>query len=203
MKLIAQGAEANIIKKDNIIIKKRIKKNYRLPEIDTKLRRFRTKREAKIIEKLNELNIPVPKLLDISEKNSELRMEFLQGKLLKNILNKNNYVRLCLELGDKIGILHKNNIIHGDLTTSNMIYSRNKIYFIDFGLSFFSSKIEDKAVDLHLCRQALQSKHSRIWENCFKKVLQGYEKINPEYEAIIKRLELVELRGRYKKKSFF
>jgi TP53 regulating kinase-like protein len=201
MKLIATGAEAEILQDGNSIVKKRIKKSYRLPEIDIKLRKFRTRREAKLIEDLNRINFPSPKLLELSEKNNEIKMEFLKGKLLKNILNKNNCAKLCKELGEKIGALHKNNIIHGDLTTSNMIYFKNKIYFIDFGLSFYSAKIEDKAVDLHLCKQALQSKHSKIWEKCFKAVMQGYNKVNTDSKLIYDRLNIVEQRGRYKKKS--
>jgi len=201
MKLIATGAEAEILKDNNIILKRRIKKGYRLPEIDIKLRKFRTRREAKLIEDLSRINFPAPKLLELSEKNNEIKMEFLKGKLLKNILNKNNCAKLCKELGEKIGLLHKNNIIHGDLTTSNMIYFKNKIHFIDFGLSFYSAKIEDKAVDLHLCKQALQSKHSKIWEKCFDAVMKGYRKANREWKIVYDRLNIVELRGRYKKKS--
>ncbi|MBU4493256.1 MAG: Kae1-associated serine/threonine protein kinase, partial [Nanoarchaeota archaeon] len=119
---------------------------------------------------------------------------------LRDALNNTNCVKLCKELGKKIAILHNNNIIHGDLTTSNMILN-NEIYFIDFGLSFFSDKTEDKAVDIHLLRQALESKHHEIFKNAFKAVLSGYKIKNPDYNIIIKRLEKVEARGRYKGKS--
>lgn len=127
-------------------------------------------------------------------------MEFLKGKKLRDVLDKKNCIKLCKELGKKIAILHKNNIIHGDLTTSNMILNK-EIYFIDFGLSFFSDKIEDKAVDLHLLRQALESKHNEIFEDSFNAVLLGYKSPNPDYISILKRLEKVEARGRYKGKS--
>jgi Kae1-associated kinase Bud32 len=91
-------------------------------------------------------------------------------------------------------------IIHGDLTTSNMILN-SEVFFIDFGLSFFSEKVEDKAVDLHLLRQALESKHYKVWEECFTAVRQGYEGTANDAELVLKRLEVVESRGRYKRKG--
>ena len=78
-----------------------------------------------------------------------------------------------------------------------MILKDNKVYFIDFGLGFISNKIEDKAVDLHLLKQALQSKHYKIYEKGFNYILEGYRK-SKNFENTIKRLEKVEKRGRYK-----
>ncbi len=200
MEKIGDGAEAVIYLNKNIVIKDRIKKGYRLKQIDEKLRKFRTRRETKVLEKLHAIDFPIPKLILSDDKNMLIKMEFLNGKKLRDALNNTNCVKLCKELGKKIAILHNNSIIHGDLTTSNMIL-KDEIYFIDFGLSFFSEKVEDKAVDLHLLRQALESKHYEIFENAFKAVLSGYKIKNPDYNIIIKRLEKVELRGRYKGKS--
>ena len=90
-------------------------------------------------------------------------------------------------------------IIHGDLTTSNMILEK-EIKFIDFGLSFFSTKDEDKAVDLHLFRQALESRHHTMWEKCFEAALKGYRLGNVDYSSVLTRLEKVESRGRNKLK---
>ena len=109
-------------------------------------------------------------------------------------------VNLVKEIGEKIAVLHNNHIIHGDLTTSNMIFNE-EVYFIDFGLSFFSHKIEDKAVDLHLLKQALESKHYKIWEKAFKTALETYKKNAENSDEILKRLEKVEKRGRYKQKK--
>lgn len=200
MKKIGAGAEAIICLDKDIVIKDRIKKGYRLNQIDEKLRKFRTRREAKVLEKLHSIGFPIPKLILSDDKKMLIKMEFLKGKKLRDALDNTNCVKLCKELGKKIAILHKNSIIHGDLTTSNMILNK-EIYFIDFGLSFFSDKIEDKAVDLHLLKQALESKHHKIFENAFKAVLSGYKIKNPDYDIIIKRLEKVESRGRYKGKS--
>ena len=193
MKKLSQGAEA-IIYLDKHIIKDRIRKKYRLEQIDDKLRRFRTKREAKILTKLEQINFSAPRLINLE--HQKIVMSEIKGKLVKDILEKKDYIRLSKEIGKKIAILHDNDIIHGDLTTSNMIFNK-EIYLIDFGLSFFSAKIEDKAVDLHLLRQALESKHYKIWEKCFKAALQGYK----ADKEILKRLEIVEGRGRYKGKA--
>lgn len=193
-KLIAQGAEAKLFLDENKLIKDRIKKSYRLKEIDEKIRKFRTKREAKILQKLDF----VPKILDV--KKEIIEMEFIKGDLVKDILDDfKDKEKLCKEVGEKIAKLHNLDIIHGDLTTSNMIFNK-KVYFIDFGLSFISGKIEDKAVDLHLLKQALESKHHEHFEECFKFVLEGYKKVK-DYNVILKRLEKVGSRGRYKRKS--
>ncbi len=191
-----KGAEAIILRKEGKIIKDRIKKSYRIKEIDEKLRKFRTRRELKILDTLTKIGFPAPRPIRMDDKKMTIEMDFVKGSKLRDVLEKKDYEGLCREMGEKIAVLHNNGIIHSDLTTSNMILE-DEIYFIDFGLSFFSDKIEDKAVDLHLLRQALESKHYRIWERCFKSVLQGYKKAN-HYEQILKRLEVVEKRGRYK-----
>jgi len=200
MKKIGAGAEALIYIDKKEVVKERIQKSYRLKQIDEKLRKFRTRREAKVLEKLHSIGFPIPKLILSDDKKMLIKMEFLKGKKLRDILNKKNCEKLCREIGEEVATLHKKGIIHGDLTTSNMIL-KDKIYFIDFGLSFFSDKIEDKAVDIHLLRQALESKHHEIFKKSFKAMLAGYKIKNPDYNTIIKRLEKVEARGRYKGKS--
>ncbi len=197
-KIIAQGAEAIIIQKNNQILKRRIKKSYRLPELDEKIRKQRTKKEAKILEKASKL-IPVPKLLKLNEKTKEISIEYIKGKKLSDYLDSLDYQKICRQIGEQIAILHDANIIHGDLTTSNMIMQEktNKLFFIDFGLGFISSRIEDKAVDLHLIKEALEAKHFKIAEKCFKIILDGY-KISKQNDEVIQRLEKVEKRGRYK-----
>lgn len=198
MKKIAQGAEATIFLHGKKVVKERFKKSYRIPEIDDKLRLGRTRREAKLIEKLNLLKIPAPKLVSCDE--DKIIMEYIDGKRLRDVLEKQNYVKICKLVGEQVAVLHNNGIIHGDLTTSNMILRKGKIVFIDFGLSFYSEKVEDKAVDIHLLRQALESKHYKVWEKCFKAFLEGYSKANG-YKDIMERFEAVEERGRYKHKG--
>jgi TP53 regulating kinase-like protein len=184
---IALGAEAEIILESGSVIKDRIQKSYRIPEIDLKLRRERTRREAKM---LKALPVPSPRLIESGE--FSLTMEELKGKKLALVLENLDYTRICREVGEGIRRLHDKGIIHGDLTTSNMIFS-DKVYFIDFGLSFQSHSLEDKAVDLHLLSQALESKHHSICKECFEQVLESYGDKN-----VIGRLKMVEARGRNK-----
>ena len=197
-KIIAKGAEAQIILEKNILIKRRLKKSYRLPQLDEKIRKQRTARESRILEKASKL-IPIPKIINVNEETKEISMEFIDGKKLSEELNSLDYAKISNEIGKQIAILHNNDIIHGDLTTSNMILQEktNKLYFIDFGLGYISHKIEDKAVDLHLIKEALEAKHFSISKSCFNEILKGY-KVSKDHAKVIERLRKVESRGRYK-----
>ena len=115
----------------------------------------------------------------------------------KNGKLKYKYEKFSKLIGEQVAKLHSNGIIHADLTTSNMLYA-DKLYFIDFGLSFFSDKIEDKAVDLHLLKQALESKHFGVFDEAFKIILNTYKEKATDAEAVLERFEVVEKRGRYK-----
>ncbi|HKL23840.1 MAG TPA: KEOPS complex kinase/ATPase Bud32 [Candidatus Nanoarchaeia archaeon] len=211
-KLIQQGAEAKIYlnQEESLIIKKRISKEYRHEELDKKLRKRRTKSETKIMIQASEIiNVPCP-LDKPGEIFSELRIPYIKGEKLSDFLNNFDFKKqknICFEIGKSVALLHKKGIIHGDLTTSNMIADSSsinkhclRIYFIDFGLGFYSDKIEDKAVDLHLLKQALEAKHFQKWEKLYLEVqkgyISGYEK--EPAEQVFKRIERVEKRGRYK-----
>jgi TP53 regulating kinase and related kinases len=201
MEKIAQGAEAILFKDRGTIIKERISKKYRLPQLDDSLRKFRTRREAKILTKLDELNFPAPHLQDFSDKRMSIIMDFIPGNKLKDVLDEvNGYQELATSIGKNVGLLHKNNIIHGDLTTSNMILEENKLSFIDFGLSSFSDKVEDKAVDLFLLDRALGSTHYDKYPAIFDFVLNGYKESCPEAKEVLSRFESVKKRGRNKKR---
>ena len=193
---IQQGAEAIIYLKNNEIIKDRIKKSYRISILDEKLRKSRTKSEAKIINKLQNI-IPVPKIIKSDEKQ-EIVMEYINGEKLSENLEQLEYKQICKQIANNITKIHNQNIIHGDLTTSNMILKDNKIYFIDFGLAFHSQKIEDKAVDLHLLQQALEAKHFTIWQECWNIILNNYKA--EKHKEILERIKVIESRGRYKEK---
>jgi Kae1-associated kinase Bud32 len=198
--IIASGAEALIIKRGEGISKRRVKKRYRIDEIDNKLRIRRTRAEGKIMEKAGKI-IFCPKVINVDDKKHEIEMEFLEGKKLSDYLDSfkiNGAEKICIDIGISVAKLHDNNIIHGDLTTSNIILKEKKVYFIDFGLAFQSNKIEDRAVDIHLFKQALESKHFRNFYNYFKNFIIGYSKENKDSEKVLKQLEKVEKRGRYK-----
>ncbi|MBU2590321.1 MAG: Kae1-associated serine/threonine protein kinase [Nanoarchaeota archaeon] len=202
MKKIAQGAEAIIWLKDNKIIKERIEKKYRHIDIDKRIRQKTTRFEARLLEKAREI-IPVPKVLKSCDKAMIIEMEFIEGKKLRDEIDKMSSKErqdIFQRVGKKVAKLHNNNIIHGDLTTSNMLI-REKIYFIDFGLGFISQKVEDKAVDLHLLHRALESKHYKHFEELFNAVMEGYKEEIKDFKEIEKRLEKVKKRGRYKNKK--
>jgi Kae1-associated kinase Bud32 len=194
MKIIKQGAEAVIKLNKNKIIKERISKNYRIKEIDNKIRKFRTRREYNLLNKMKFLN--VPKTFNLNENKMSIEMEFINGKLLRDFLKNNKNFDFKL-IGKEIAKMHDNEIIHGDLTTTNIIIKDNKPYFIDFGLGFTSNKIEDKAVDLYLLKQALTSSFPLISENIFNKILYGYDE-SKDSNQVIERLKKVEKRGHYK-----
>lgn len=196
MNQIAQGAEAKLFRKEEIVVKDRFIKNYRHAELDSKLRKSRTKREAKVLQKLTELGIPSAEYVSHDEKDMKIEMKFVNGSVLKEVFDS-DYEKYSRMIAKNIALMHSNDIIHGDLTTSNMIFN-DKLHFIDFGLSFFSSKIEDKAVDLHLLKQALESKHHKVFEKAFAIVLDEYAKHYNEANFVIERLDIVEKRGRYK-----
>jgi TP53 regulating kinase and related kinases len=202
--LIAQGAEAKIFLNENTVSKQRLVKSYRHPQLDEQIRKQRTKREARILKKALALKINVPQVLNTNLKGEpsdkfNLEIEYIDGDKLAETLNdypESKQKQVMEKLGKQTAMLHENNIIHGDLTTSNTLLKENKVYLIDFGLGFISTKIEDKAVDLHLIKQALEAKHWKNWEDLFKEFLKGYR--HPEAKKVVERLTVVEKRGRYK-----
>jgi len=198
-RVIQQGAEAIIYKTKNKVVKDRIKKSYRISELDNKIRTRRTRSEAKLLIKASEI-IHTPKIHLSDEKTKKIQMDFINGKKLSEHLDKfqlKKQLTICKQIGKDIAKLHDNNIIHGDLTTSNMILKKDQIFFIDFGLGYISRKFEDKAVDIHLLRQALEAKHFKNWEKLFKEFLKGYKK-SKDYNQTLQRFKAVEKRGRYK-----
>ncbi len=201
-KIIQRGAEAIIYldseKTGKKIVKDRPKKGYRIAELDEKIRKQRTRSEAKLLEKASKIiNSPKPGKV---EKYS-LEIPFIDGKKLSEHLSSFPIIvqkRICRGIGREVAKLHSSEIIHGDLTTSNMIVDKdNNIYFIDFGLGFISNKIEDKAVDIHLFKEALEARHFKNWETLFKEFLEGY-KDYPEHGKVLQQLKKVEARGRYR-----
>lgn len=199
--LIQQGAEALILRNKDKIIKDRIKKSYRISELDNKITSRRTKAEAKLLTKASEI-ISCPKPLSDPGAGRMIHMPFIDGKKLSEYLDNFSLKKqkeVCRKIGESVAKLHNANIIHGDLTTSNMILKNNKIYFVDFGLGFISHKIEDKAVDLHLLREALEARHFKHWKNLFKEVISKYKNYG-DFKKVLERLKAVEKRGRYKDK---
>ena len=198
--IIYQGAEAILKLRQGKIVKQRVPKTYRLKLIDEKLRKLRTRSEAKLLQKMSKIS---PTVYEVDEQTKEITMDYLQGDILKDIfdaVNKAQRKKIMIQVGKAIAYMHEQHAIHGDLTTSNMILQEGKIYFIDYGLGYVSIKTEDKAVDLRLLKQALKSKHHVHAEESFDHMLQGYVNYQ-DSKAVLQRLEKVEQRGRYKRKN--
>ena len=194
---IQQGAEA-IIYLDtdkNKIIKKRIKKSYRISVLDEKIRKLRTRSEAKLLKKASKI-VSIPGNIKESEEKKEITMDFIQGVKLSESLDNftlKEQKEIMQIIGKSVSRLHNAGIIHGDLTTSNMIFQNKEIFFIDFGLGFHSDRIEDKAVDIHVLKQALEAKHFQNWKILFENFKKAYKN-----KLVLERLKKVEKRGRYK-----
>jgi len=130
-------------------------------------------------------------------------MEFIDGKQVKQLLEEvsgSERRELCIRIGRLIGRLHRHGIVHGDLTTSNMILdSDNKIFLVDFGLGEKSRDLEARGVDLHLLKRGLQSTHFKVAEECFSRVIEGYSDIvEPStVDKVLRKIREIEIRGRY------
>jgi TP53 regulating kinase-like protein len=147
--------------------------------------------------------VPTPTIFMVDIKNTTIIMDFVEGEQVKRLLGKASVTarqELCIEIGRMIGRLHDSGIIHGDLTTSNMIRNpEGKIVFVDFGLGEKSKELEVRGVDLHLMKRALQSTHFLFAEECFEAVMKGYSSIlgAETTKTVLEKVVEIEKRGRY------
>lgn len=198
--MIGKGAEANIYRDSGAVKKERISKAYRVKELDEFLRLGRTKREARLISLARRAGVATPFVTDVDTASCTIEMGFIEGTQVKKLLStlsKDERRRLCAEIGRCAGRLHSNHIIHGDLTTSNMIRHMDRIYFIDFGLGEVSEAVEDKGVDLLLFKKALHSTHFKYEKECWEGFVEGYSAVYDGHEEVLQRLGAIERRGRY------
>ncbi|MDP6627819.1 MAG: KEOPS complex kinase/ATPase Bud32 [Methanopyri archaeon] len=205
---IARGAEAVLYRAPgedgDVLIKERVPKSYRHHILDDRLRRRRTKREAKLLEKARTVGVTCPKVLAVDKRAQAIVMEFIDGPPLRQAANevgpKERY-RLFTELGKMVGSLHEKDMMHGDLTTSNVIVKDGNLHLIDFGLGFHSTNVEDKAVDLHLLERAIDATHFAFADEAFDAVKKGYVETVPDAEQVFRRIEQIEGRRRYSSKG--
>jgi len=205
--LIKKGAEASLYLEEwhnrKVILKKRLSKRYRVSELDRVIQVQRTKHEPQVIHRAKEAGVPTPTIFMVDLAKATIIMEFVEGKQIKEILtdlSTEERIRLCRYIGRLIGRLHGNGIIHGDLTTSNLILTpRGKVVFIDFGLSEQTRELEARGVDLHLMKRALNSTHYRYAAECFKAIMRGYAEVMGEKatEEVLDKIVEIEKRGRY------
>ena len=203
MELIRRGAEAEIRRGKwldrDVIVKSRVPKSYRLPDLDRSLRNARTRNEARLIHEAREAGVPTPIIYDIDIVNAEMTMEFIDGPRVKDELETSSpeRVRMLLrEIGRSIAYLHRRGIVHGDLTTSNMIMSKGRMWFIDFSLGSRSASVEEMGVDIHLLKEAFQSAHPTLLKH-FPLIIESYKENYERGDEIARKAKEIGHRGRY------
>jgi TP53 regulating kinase-like protein len=205
--LIKKGAEASLYLMDwqdrKVIVKKRLPKKYRPSRLDEQIRTYRTVHEPLLMHGAKQAGVPTPVIYQVNVKEATIIMEFIEGMQVKESLNSQSEKEresICLRIGKSIGKLHRSGIVHGDLTTSNMILkSEEKIVFVDFGLGEKTNELEARAVDLHLMKRALQSTHFRFAEECFSAIMEGYASVMEAQTVreVFEKIKEIERRGRY------
>ena len=202
MKLINRGAEADVYStmwdKKKAILKIRKTKSYRNSLLDQKIRKQRTSRESQIISQVKSFGISTPLIYFMDINKCSILMQYIDGKIVRD-LKGNDIVKVCSEIGKIVGTMHKNGIMHGDLTTSNFILDKKKLFLIDFGLASRTEKPDDHAVDLRLFKEILNSAHAEVMEKSWKNFQKGYSKaVGLKYsKKILNLVAVIESRGRY------
>ncbi len=199
MKLLSKGAEAEIFEEnflgEKAVLKKRVPKKYRVKELDAKIISERTKQECNLIAAAKKAGVRTPVIFYANKKTGEIVLEKIEGKKAKDMSPK-KIEQACVFIGRDVARLHEAGIIHGDLTTGNIFLKGKKVIFVDFGLGFFSQKIEDRAVDLLVLKKILFGAHSSA-EHAWEKVLEGYRKKSAKAGEVISRIAEIEKRTRY------
>lgn len=189
MKQINEGAEAKIYSDkvfgEEVIVKRRLQKRYRIPEIDQELRENRTRKEAKILHTLGKAGVNAPRLIGVGR--FSVYMNRVLGKLLRDV----GYSPVLFKnAGRELAMMHRNNVVHGDFTPANLMVVDGKVFVIDFGLSEMTHSIEDKAIDILLMKRSIPSSYYRDF-------IRSYAANNSEAKRILNRLNEIEKRGRY------
>ncbi|KAF8720562.1 hypothetical protein HU200_023818 [Digitaria exilis] len=207
--LLKQGAEGRVFVSSFVgrqcVIKERFSKKYRHPLLDAKLTLKRLNAEARCMTKARRLGVPTPVLYAVDPLLHTLTFEYVDGLSVKDILlgfgsngvNEERLNDIATQIGNAVGKLHDGGLVHGDLTTSNMIIKSNdnQLVLIDFGLSFTSTIPEDKAVDLYVLERALISMHSSCGD-VMEKILAAYRKASKQWCSTQNKLAQVRQRGR-------
>ena len=205
--LMHRGAEADLYLSQvgpwKAVLKKRVEKKYRQKDLDASIRRERTLKEASMLGEARKAGVRTPSVLKLDPEEFSFTMALIPGKLARDNLDTMKpgaREGLFEDLGHQVGQLHHRGIVHGDLTTSNLIISEENIaYMIDFGLANYSIEAEDRAVDLHLLKRSIVTSHNFGTEKCFKALSKGYTASLGEREAasVYKKASEIARRGRY------
>ncbi len=203
MKIMQRGAEAVLCleKRDSkrVVVKERVRKGYRISQIDREIRLGRTRHEVRLLEKSRRAGVNSPGVLETGD--FTIVMDYIDGERVKDILNtlpERKMEKVCALIGESAARLHEAGIVHGDLTTSNMILSKGRLFIIDFGLGMASNRVEDMAVDMFLLREALRSAHFPVFEQAWKNIIKVYKQEYSKSNEILARFEKINMRRRYK-----
>lgn len=217
-KMIKQGAEAKLYQGvylgKSVIVKERFQKKYRHESLDNFLTKERIKAEARAIVRCKSCDIKTPTIYLVDFKRRIIIMENFEYSITaKDFIESMSasldlLLRFSYEVGKLLGSMHQNNIIHGDLTSSNiLVVNKNNVadfsnlellqlVLIDFGLSRFDTSSEDKGVDLYVLERALISTHS-VADRLFPEIINGYrQSYKSGAKEVLLKYEEVRARGR-------
>lgn len=202
-----RGAEADLllsrIDQWKLIIKRRTKKNYRHESLDDSIRRERTFSEADAMHQAKVAGAKVPSIIGIDLQTNSILMTQIEGTVLRDGLDAmsgRDSAKLFQSLGAQIGRLHSAGIVHGDLTTSNIVVTKSGYPFIvDFGMSHPSRDPEDRGVDLHLLRRSIMTSHVKNASPLIAALARGYEETAGEAirRSSWAKVREIARRGRY------
>ncbi len=202
MELISQGAEAKLFLTEYMgskaIVKVRERKPYREEELDLKILKERMRTECSLLSRAKKAGVRTPLIWKIEPAQFSITTEFIEGRTLKQELLRSakNAGALCRLAGKNIALLHSADLVHGDLTTGNIIARKGRLVFLDFGLGSISAKIEDKAVDILVFKKTFMSTHFALAKR-WKDVERAYAQNYPKGKEVLKQLGKVEARARY------
>ena len=205
-KLLYRGAEADVIagtwQGRDAVFKVRKPLPYRLEILDESIRRQRTLREAEMFHRARVAGVEVPRLLYLDPDGSTIVMERVRGTRLKDdveSLSAPKLRRAFNELGRSAGKIHRGGLMHGDLTTANVVIRGKDLVLLDFGLAVPSHRVEDHAVDLRLIKETLVGAHPEAAQEAFASLTDGYraEVGDRRSSAVFRQLKNIERRGRY------
>ena len=204
--LLYRGAEADIVRAEwqglDAVYKVRKPLAYRLPVLDDAIRRQRTVREAEMLHLAKKAGVPAPFLYDVDVRSSTLVMEYIEGTRLRDLagaMGEDEAAQAFQEFGEATARLHRAGIVHGDLTTANVVVRDGGLVFIDFGLAFRTTRLEDQAVDLRLIKETLVGAHPGVSRLALEELFRGYSKASGavKLRAVQRQLRSIERRGRY------
>jgi len=187
---MARGAEAVVGMGLNTVRKTRVSKPYRHPSLDSRLVTERTRAEARLISEARRAGVPTPIISDIT--GDTIVMERITGEKLRDCLS-DDHLR---DVGRLTGRLHQAGLIHGDLTTCNLIVRNGRCHLIDFGLGYTSAELEARGVDIHVLFQVLEST-APDQPGLRQAFIEGYSESFPGAGEVIEREHEIDLRGRY------